>query len=101
MRCTIKYDVNKLKKQLDDELFVEATSREYKIKDINAMIGLMKEAGVKAKDFKALIDVEVKPNNQNIKMLYDAGEISMRQLKGTYKATITKTIKIEEQSGKD
>ena len=101
-RCTITYDVDKLKKRLDDETFIEITDREYKIKDINAMIRLMKDAGVKASDFKSLIEVDIKPNKQMIKMLYDAGEISMKQLNGTYKATISKSIKIvEEQCEKD
>ena len=62
----------------------------------------MKDAGVKASDFKSLIEVDIKPNKQMIKMLYDAGEISMKQLNGTYKATISKSIKIvEEQCEKD
>ena len=101
-RCTIKYDVDKLKERLDDELFVEATNRTYIITDINKMIGLMKDAGVKSSRFKELVDVKIVPNNSAIKQLYDVGEISMKQLKGTYSATISKSIKIsEEKGGKD
>lgn len=98
-RATIKYDVDKLKEKLDDEMFIEVTNRTYVIKDINAMIKLMKDSGVRAKDFKALIDAKITPNTQAIKMLYDAGEITMKQLKGTYKATISKSIKITEETG--
>ena len=98
-RATIKYDVEKLKEKLDDELFIEATKRSYEIKDINAMIKLCKDAGVKAKDFKSLLNVKILPDGQAIKRLYDSGEISMKQLKGTYTATISKTIKITEETG--
>lgn len=98
-RCTIKYDIEKLKQRLDDEVFSEVTKRTYTITDINAMIELMKDAGVKAKDFKALLDVKISPDNSMIRTLYDAGEITMKQLKGTYTATISKTIKIIEENG--
>lgn len=98
-RATIKYDVDKLKERLDDEVFIEVTKRSYLIKDIDAMIKLMKESGVRAKDFKALIEAKVTPDTQAIKRLYDAGEITMKQLKGTYKATISKSIKISEETG--
>ena len=98
-RATIKYDVEKLKERLDDELFIEVTNRSYTIKDINAMISMLKEAGVRAKDFKALIETKIVANGQAIKRLYDAGEITMKQLKGTYTATISKAIKITEETG--
>lgn len=98
-RATVKYDVDKLKEKLDDEMFLEVTNRSYIITDINAMIKLMKDAGVKAKDFKALIEAKITPNSQAIKMLYDAGELTMKQLKDTFKATISKSIKISEETG--
>ena len=98
-RVTVKYDVDKLKEKLDDELFIEVTKRSYIIKDINAMIKLMKDSGVRAKDFKALIEAKITPDTQAIKRLYDAGELNMKTLKGTYQATISKSIKITEETG--
>lgn len=98
-RANIKYDVDKLKQKLDDELFIEVTKRSYTIKDINEMIKLMKDAGVRAKDFKALIEPHITADGQAIKRLYDAGEITMKQLKGAYTATISKSIKITEETG--
>ena len=98
-RVTVKYDVDKLKEKLDDELFIEVTKRSYIIKDINAMIKLMKDSGVRAKDFKALIEAKITPDAQAIKRLYDAGELYMKMLKGTYQATISKSIKITEETG--
>ena len=98
-RANVKYDVEKLKEKLDDDMFIEVTNRSYMIKDINSMISLLKEAGVRAKDFKALIETKIVANGQAIKRLYDVGEITMKQLKGTYTATISKTIKITEETG--
>lgn len=98
-RATVKYDVEKLKEKLDDEMFIEVTNRSYQIKDIDAMIKLMRDAGVRARDFKALIEAKITPDTQAIKRLYDAGEITMKQLKGTFKATISKSIKISEETG--
>lgn len=98
-RATIRYDVDKLKEKLDDEMFIEVTKRSYSITDIDAMIKLMKESGVRAKDFKALIEAKITPNTEAIKRLYDAGELTMKTLKGTYQATISKSIKISEETG--
>lgn len=98
-RATVKYDVDKLKEKLDDEMFIEVTNRSYQIKDIDAMIKLIRDAGVRARDFKALIEAKITPDTQAIKRLYDAGEITMKQLKGTFKATISKSIKISEETG--
>ena len=98
-RATVKYDVDKLREKLDDEMFIEVTNRSYQIKDIDAMIKLMRDAGVRARDFKALIEAKITPDTQAIKRLYDAGEITMKQLKGTFKATISKSIKISEETG--
>lgn len=98
-RANIKYDVDKLKEKLDDELFVEITKRTYYINDINKMIELVRDAGVSSKDFKKLLEVKITPDSQAIKRLYDAGEITMKQLKGAYTATISKTIKISEETG--
>ena len=63
------------------------------------MIEMVKDAGVKAKDFKALIEADVKVDTQAIKRLYDVGEITMKQLQGTYTAKISKSIKITEEAG--
>ena len=98
-RVTMNYDVEKLKQKLDDELFLEVTKRSYTITDINAMIQLMKDAGVRARDFKALIETKITVDNQAIKRLYDVGEITMKMLKGAYTAKISKTIKITEETG--
>lgn len=102
-RATIKYDVEKLKQKLDDEMFIEVTNRSYTISDINAMIKLVKDAGIKAKDFKKLIIPKVTVDGQAVKRLYDAGEIDMKTLNGTFTATISKSIKIttEEEGGKN
>lgn len=98
-RVTMKYDVDKLKGRVDDDIFIEVTNRSYIIKDINKMIQLLKDAGVRARAFKELIETKITVDNQAVKRLYDAGEITMKQLKGTYTATISKTIKIKEESG--
>lgn len=98
-RANIKYDVEKLKQKLDDDLFIEVTKRSYTITDIDAMIQLMKESGVRAKDFKALIEPKITVDAQAIRRLYDAGELTLKSLKGAYTATISKTIKITEETG--
>jgi regulator of replication initiation timing len=98
-RVTLKYQIDKLKSKLNSEVFNEITKRTYTINDIDAMIKLLKANGIVAKDFKNLLDIDIKVDSATIKRLYDAGEISMKDIKGCYEATITKNIKIEEGQG--
>ena len=98
-RATIKYDVEKLRKKVDSEIFNEVTNRTYIINDINEMIALVRDAGVSAKDFKKLLDTKISVDTQAIKRLYDAKEITLKQLEGAYTATISKSIKIIEETG--
>lgn len=100
-RATIKYDVEKLREKVDEEVFLEITNRTYTINDINAMIQLVRDAGVSAKEFKKLLDVKVTADSQAIKRLYDAKELTMKQLQGAYTATISKSIKITEEKGEN
>lgn len=97
-RATIKYDAELLKEKVDPEIFLEITNRTYTIPNIGAMISLVKDAGVQASRFKRLIDVKVTVDTQALKRLYDAGEINLKQLQGAYTATISKTIKITEET---
>ena len=98
-RVNLSYDVQKLKQKVDSEIFLEITKRSYVITDIDKMIELVKDAGVSAKEFKALIEAVVNVDSQAVKRLYEAGEITMKQLKGTYTAKISKSIKITEEVG--
>lgn len=98
-RATIKYDVDKLKERLEPDLYSEVVTKSYKVNDINSMIKLVKSAGVNAGEFKALLNIEIKPNVQRLKDLYDIKELTLKDLKGCYTATISKSIKISEETG--
>lgn len=98
-RVTLKYNAEALKKKLDPEVFLEVSKRTYTIPDVEAMIKLVRNNGVSAKEFKALIDTDIKIDNQAIKRLYDAHEINMNDLKGCYEAVISKKIIVDESKG--
>ena len=97
-RVNVTYDLEKLKEKLDKELLVEITKKTHTVVNMEGLVKLLKKAGIKPSEFKPLISTQEKALNQEIKRLYDAGEISMEQLKGTFKATISKSIKIAEES---
>ena len=50
-----------------------------------ALIDLLKSYGVKSKEFKKLIDVERKVNTDKVNELSEVGEITRKDLTGTYK----------------
>lgn len=98
-RATIKYDVEKLRGRLDKDVFNEVTKRTYTISDIDGLIKLIRSAGISASEFKSYINVDVKADTQRLKELYEVKEVTLKDLKGCYTATISKNIKISEEIG--
>lgn len=93
-RVTIDYDVEKLKKKLDSEVFNEIVRKTYVINDMPALIAVLKSYGVKPADFKKFIDVSQDIDRASVRRLYDTGDIGKDHLKGCYTAKVVKSIKI-------
>ena len=91
---SLTYDVDALRQSLSKEQFNEVVQKSYYITDIDKMVSLLKDAGVKPADFKALIQVEETPIKSAIQQLFSVGDITAQQLKGTYSATISQTVLI-------
>lgn len=91
---SLKYNADSLKKSLSPEQFNEVVQKTYVITDIDKMVSLLKNAGVKPSEFKSLLHVEVEPMKSAIQQLYSVGDITAEQLKGCYTATISKSVLI-------
>lgn len=98
---SLVYDIPKLKKKLDPELFNEIVDKTYTINDINALIGLLKKAGIKPKEFKKLITVTEKVNNGKIQQAYSVGEISLQDISDAYEVKVSKSLQIRKLGEKD
>lgn len=97
---SLVYDTDKLKEQLDKETFNEIVDKTYTINDIEALISLLKNAGVSPQDFKKLITVTEVANKARIQQLFAVGELSFEQLQGCYSATISKSVNISQSKAK-
>lgn len=98
---SLTYDIPKLKKALDKDLFDEIVDKTYTISDIDAMISLLKKAGVKPSEFKKLITVTEKVNNAKIQQAYSIGDISLNDIKDAYEAKVSRTLQIRKIGEKD
>lgn len=98
---SIKYDVDLLKKKIDKELFNEIVDKTYQINNIDAMIELLKKAGIKPKEFKKHITVSETINNGKIQQAYSVGDISLKDIAGAYQATVSQSLQIRKVSEKD
>lgn len=98
---SLTYDIPKLKKVLDKELFNEIVDKTYTIADIDAMILLLKKAGIKPSEFKKLITVSEKVNNAKIQQAYSVGDISLNDMKGAYEVKVSKSLQIRKMGEKD
>jgi len=92
----IDYFVGKLREKLHKTVFSKVTSRTYYIKDINGLIELMKQAGIKPSQFKKLIDVKIEVNGNMIKQLYEVGDITKEDLDGCYEVKVTNYIDMRQ-----
>lgn len=78
------WDIPKLSKKLDKELFNEVIKKKYTINNMDDLITYLKSCGVNPKKFKKFIDVEESVDNKKIDELGELGKINMEQLSGCY-----------------
>ena len=94
---SLVYDPEALRSTLTKDQFNEVVQKTYIITDIDKMVTLLKNAGVKPSDFKSLIHVEETPIKAAIQQLFSVGDITVDQLKGTYTATISQSVAINSK----
>jgi hypothetical protein len=98
-QARINYFADKLKKKLDKEIFNEISTKQYEITDIKGLMKLLKNAGVSFKDFSKYVSITDVIDKNKIIELYDVGDITGKDLKGCFDATISKSIRITEKKG--
>ena len=98
---SLKYDVPKLKKKLDPELFNEIVDKTYTITDIDTLVRILKKAGVKPSEFKKLVTVSESVNSGKIQQAYSVGDISLADISDAYEVKISQSLQIRKASEKD
>lgn len=84
VKHSIIYHADKLKKKLEPEIFKAVTTRTYTVNDIEGLIELLKEHGIKPKEFKSYLDITTQVNKQELEKLFDIGAITKAEIDGTY-----------------
>ena len=97
---SLVYDTDKLKERLDKETYNEVVDKTYTINDIDALISLLKSAGISPSTFKKLITVTEVADKARIQQLFSVGELSFDQIQGCYSATISKSVNITKSKAK-
>ena len=100
-RVYIDYFMDKLQEKLNKETFNKVAHKNYEIIDINSLVPLLQQAGVKANQFKDCIKTIIQPNKEALKQAYSLGEITKKDLEGCYSVKIVKYIQIKEQKKGD
>lgn len=84
IRKSIIWDVEKLKKKLDNDLVKQIVEKKYIVTDMKGLVQYLKSCGVNPKKFKSYIYVEEKVNQQKMNELSEIGEIDAEDIKGCY-----------------
>lgn len=82
---SIDWDLEALKKVIDNDIIKEVIDREIVITDFDGLKQLLKKHGIKAREFKKYIEVREELNTEALDNLVQCGWIDRKQLKGTYK----------------
>lgn len=85
----ILYDAKKINDVIDSkELKNKVIDKKYHVNNMEGLIELLKEHGVKPKEFKKFIDVEMSVNEKELNQLYSLGFISLDDIEGCYEADV-------------
>lgn len=81
----IEWDIEKLKKVIDRDIRKKVIEQKVIINDYDNLVKLLKQNGVSPKQFKQCITVEESLDEKTLENCLELGEITKRQIKGTYK----------------
>lgn len=98
-KSSVKFDVDKLEKVLDKSIKNKVINKTYEITDISGLIAYLKELGADPKIFKSFLNIIKSVNIKELENLEKLGDVSMKQLKGTYTVNTSNpyfTFKVEE-----
>lgn len=98
-RMTMAYIPEKLKENLEYELFNEISSKTLTINDMQGLVKFLKCNKIKRDEFMKFVCTTYEVDKDKIKQLYETGEIKPEMLKGCYNATISKCIQVVQVKG--
>lgn len=84
----IIWNVDKLIQNLDKDMQKRVIDKEYKIVNWQSFVEIMREYNVPVKDIIDTLHVEKTVNEEELIRLADIGDISKKDLKGTYKVEV-------------
>lgn len=91
-RTTINYDVEKITKKLGKKVSSLFISKEYRIRDWDRFVCLMKQHGITPDVLRAYVSVDKKVDDKKLSKLYERGVVSLTDLQGCYEATVSKSV---------
>lgn len=93
-KMSVVYDAEKLKENLDPEIYNEITEKVYEVQNIDLLKKLFKQAGLTPKQFKQCISSTTHISPPKIQQAYAVGDITKEDLRSAYTARIDKHIKV-------
>lgn len=93
-KLTVNYDEDKLKQNLDPEVFNEIIEKVYSVINFDLLKKLFKKAGYSVDQLKQCVSSKTYIVPARIQQLYSVGDITKQDMKNAYTARIDKHIKI-------
>lgn len=81
---SVVWDADKLSKRLSKEQSAKAIKKEIIINDYGAVVELLKQYGVPAKQFKSLLGIKREVDEDALNNLFELGHLTKADIKGCY-----------------
>jgi hypothetical protein len=94
VQTSIDFFPEKLKTSLSKEKFNSIAIKTVVVNDLDAMVAMLKDYGVPAKEFKRFITVNTEISVEKVDNLVEMGELEIDELQGCFKVEYEEQIKV-------
>lgn len=86
--------VQKMQEQIPRDVFDKCVMKKFRIINISDFVKLQKKYGVPLDEFKKYVNIEYTVRAEVVRDLFQKGEITAKELKDTFTAKVTKSVRI-------
>lgn len=92
----VNYDVNKLKKKLNKEIYKKVTQTKVEITNYNGFKELLKSYGIKFEEVKNFLNIQTTVDSKKLQNEYSIGNIDLDKISDCYEVNATYGMRLDK-----